>query len=459
MKKTLLKIFILAAVISGSFGISARAHAGTNDNVSGWGWSSTIGWISLNCTDPATCGSVDYGVRVDTTQSTSTGNMSGYAWSPNIGWVSFNAADTANCPGTPCAAHIDLASGAVTGWAKALAGNPASGWDGWIHLGGSGLVMNTGTGALTGYAWGSTVVGWVSFNGIVTLGGPALSLTASQTTLATPGPVDLTWLSTNVQPSSCSAPWTTQTAANGTESGVQVSQTTTFSITCMGTNSAPITATVTVTVTSTTSLVLQANPMAVQSNNAITDLSWTSPSQTNFTSCTIHATPTTASWSGSLATSDVPNNTNGYTHQRSGVTVPSGSNSSTTYTITCLDAANQSTSATAIVTVFAPTPSVSLSANPSSLPQTGGSTDLSWTASNVSSCSASANPGGWSGSKSVSGGTETIPLTTTTMFTVTCQSPYSPSQVTASTTVYVAGSPLCSTCAPQAPPKPKFQEF
>lgn len=461
MKKLLAQTVILTSIIIAFFAVSGTAHAGVNHNVSGWGWSDTVGWISLNCTTtPTGCG-VDYGVHVDTTPNSNTlipsGNMSGYAWSPNIGWISFNSSDTSTCPSSPCAARVDLTTGTVTGWAKALAGNPASGWDGWIRLGGNGLTMNTTTGALTGYSWGSTVVGWISWNGIVTQGGPALTLTPDQTQLATPGPVNLTWTSANVQPASCSASWTAQTAASGMES-VQVNQTTTFTITCMGNNSAPITATATVTVTSTTSLVLQANPMAVQSNNAVTDLTWTSPTQTQFAGCTRTANPTASGWGGPLPGVFVPNSTNGYTHSMTNIIVPV-SQSSVTYTLTCTDTLGNQAIATAIVTVFAPTPSISLAANPANLPQGGGTSNLSWNAGNVTSCAASANPSGWSGSKSPSGGMESVSVTTTTMFTITCQSPYSPSQVSASTTVYVAGSPPCSTCSPQPPPKPVFEEF
>lgn len=458
MKKALY-IAILVLGSAAFFSAAPRAHAGANDNVSGYGWSSTIGWISLNCTDPGTCGTVDYGVKVDVSQTSTQGNMDGYAWSPYIGWVSFRASDTGNCPQSPCQPHIDLATGAVSGWAKALAGSPSSGWDGWIRLGGSGLAMNPATGALTGFAWGSAVVGWVNFNAIVELSPnqPVLSLTASQTQLATPDDVDLAWTSANVQPSSCSAPWTASTAANGLEPGVQVSQTTTFTITCVA-NNAPISSSVTVTVASTTSLVLQANPMAVQSNNPFTDLSWTTPNQTEYAGCTRSASPTASGWGGPLPGALVPNSTNGYTHSLSNISVPT-SQSSVTYTLVCTDTSGNQTTATAVVTVFAPTPSVSLSANPASLPQGGGTSGLSWMAGNVDTCSASANPGGWSGSKNPSGGTDTISILTTTMYTITCQSSYSPPQVMASTTVYVAGTPLCSTCVAQPPPKPKFEEF
>jgi hypothetical protein len=54
----------------------------------------------------------------------------------------------------------------VTGWAKALAADNVY-WDGWIYLGSTGHndgVIANNTGALSGYAWGGPVLGWVSFS-------------------------------------------------------------------------------------------------------------------------------------------------------------------------------------------------------------------------------------------------------------------------------------------------------
>lgn len=440
------------------------AHAGPQHNVSGWGWSSTIGWISLNCTDLGSTGCVnsDYGVAVDTSESINEGMMSGYAWSPYIGWISFNNADTATVCPTPAPARINMMTGNATGWARALAGSNASGWNGCISLSGTGpaygLALNSNTGNLSGFVWGSTVVGWVQINAIVNMGAPALTLTATPATLPSAGTTTLAWTGANVQPNSCSAPWTVQTGSIGSQSNVSVPVTTTFSITCQGMNNAPITATAAVTVTASAALVLQANPMAVQSSNPTTDLSWTTPNQTQYAGCTRSASPTASGWGGPLPGALVPNSTNGYTHSLQNITVPT-SQSSTTYTLVCTDVSGNQSTATAVVTVFDPTPSVSLSANPSTLPQGGGNATLTWTAAHVSSCVASANPGGWAGSKSVSGGSESVALVTTTQYTITCQSQYNPPEVIASTTVYVTGSPLCPTCTPQVPPKPIFEEF
>ncbi|MBL7022269.1 hypothetical protein ISR92_03070 [Patescibacteria group bacterium] len=67
-----------------------------SNQITGWGWTDTFGWISLNCINvyagendghitDAHC-SNSYGVSIDE----DTGDISGRAWSTNIGWVDFN---------------------------------------------------------------------------------------------------------------------------------------------------------------------------------------------------------------------------------------------------------------------------------------------------------------------------------------------------------------------------------
>ncbi|MGC9610636.1 MAG: type II secretion system protein [Minisyncoccia bacterium] len=60
--------------------------------LSGYAWNDTIGWVSFSCADAGTCGVVNYGVTID-----SSGDFHGWAWSDNIGWVSFNCLNTATC--------------------------------------------------------------------------------------------------------------------------------------------------------------------------------------------------------------------------------------------------------------------------------------------------------------------------------------------------------------------------
>ena len=160
-----------------TFLLQQPVEAGGADNVSGWAWSSNIGWISFNCTNPGAGGCAsNYGVNVDS----GTGNFSGYAWAATndpdsaIGWISFNEAgptpDGFSC-GANCTAKLDLGTKKVAGWARALANG--GGWDGWIKLrddidGDSvddyGVKWNSLAGELEGWAWGGEVMGWIAFN-------------------------------------------------------------------------------------------------------------------------------------------------------------------------------------------------------------------------------------------------------------------------------------------------------
>lgn len=160
--RSLLTLAFLAMLI-----LPQVAEAGSSDNLSGWAWSSTIGWVSFNST---TGGGANHGVNVS-----ASGAMSGYAWSPNVGWISFNSSDLSGCPSGSCQASFDKQTGAVSGWARALAGAGSSiqtgGWGGWIQLSGSSYAVTASGCQWSGYAWGggpsldSGVIGWLSFSG------------------------------------------------------------------------------------------------------------------------------------------------------------------------------------------------------------------------------------------------------------------------------------------------------
>jgi hypothetical protein len=130
-----------------------------SSEITGWLWSDTVGWISANCSNDSSCATVSYKLEV-----ASDGTVSGYAWSEHIGWISANASDLSGCPSSPCSAT--LTGGNLTGWFKALAGgtSQSGGWDGFISLSGSGYGVTVSGNAFSGYAWGSTVVGWVDFS-------------------------------------------------------------------------------------------------------------------------------------------------------------------------------------------------------------------------------------------------------------------------------------------------------
>ena len=139
---------------------SARPDAYGN-NVSGWAWSQNIGWVSFSCSNNNTCGTVNYGVNVNS----DTGLLSGYAWSQSIGWISFNQSDLSGCPSGTCEARVNgglIGSFPknVTGWAKILSTN------GWLRLAGISQdgnaygVQLSANGDFSGWSWEPEVVGW-----------------------------------------------------------------------------------------------------------------------------------------------------------------------------------------------------------------------------------------------------------------------------------------------------------
>jgi hypothetical protein len=212
-------VAIVVVLVGGQFAV--RVHAQTSSaSMNGWTWSSNIGWGSASSTQPGAGVSGPYGLQVD-----GSGNINGYVWTSNIGWIKFgNGGGDAYgaLSGFPVAsgnANVNLTTGAVTGWARACGGTASGncssmtsrtdGWDGWIELSGANHATETGlsgtnvsshgvsfnpvSGAFSGYAWGSDVVGWIDFSGI-TLGnnnnnnGADFTVTGSTVNLTTAAP-------------------------------------------------------------------------------------------------------------------------------------------------------------------------------------------------------------------------------------------------------------------------------
>ncbi len=130
-------------------------------NFKGYAWSENIGWISFSCENNTNVGEdgPDYGVNL----SMDTGIISGHAWSENIGWISFDSDDLDGCPSGECKAKIDVNTREISGWAIVLSNEE------WISLSGT-----TGSGGqygvnlaeveFSGWAFGSDVLGWISFS-------------------------------------------------------------------------------------------------------------------------------------------------------------------------------------------------------------------------------------------------------------------------------------------------------
>lgn len=136
--------------------------------ITGWAWSDGIGWISMNCSNTSSCGTVNYGMTID-----ASGNIAGYAWSDNIGWISANSSDLTGCPSAPCTATVNATTGVFSGWFRAINGSGAQAGttDGFISLKGSSPAygpIDSNTGTVSGYAWGNTTIGWIDFSKVTT---------------------------------------------------------------------------------------------------------------------------------------------------------------------------------------------------------------------------------------------------------------------------------------------------
>ncbi len=194
---------------------------------------------------------------------------------------------------------------------------------------------------------------------------------------------------------------------------------------------------------------LTASPRTVAPRGSST-LNWTSA---NADSCSA-----SGGWNGGRATS--------------GSTSTGALSNTTSYTLTCKNAAGQGQSS-AIVTVGSGGdgncsdgikngdetgidiggrcggggggggpggPTVSLTASPTTI-KTGGSSTLNWTSANADSCTAS---GGWGGNRATSGSTSTGALSNTTSYTLTCKNTIGQASSSATVTVTPTGYPTIS---------------
>ncbi len=156
-------------VVPGRRGVRATSL----QNVTGWVWSYTGGWLSMNDTNIGSGGG-SYGVQLNADHT-----LSGFAWSPNAGWVCFGT----SCNNPSCNQGISpvlLPSGstpfasvngswtAMLGWGKFC----NLGSDGWVSMNCSNtagecatsnyaVTFSTSTQSMGGWAWhGRTPNGW-----------------------------------------------------------------------------------------------------------------------------------------------------------------------------------------------------------------------------------------------------------------------------------------------------------
>lgn len=174
------KLIIFLVLLISLFSVGYKANASVP--VTGWLWSSAIGWVSLNCSNTNSCGTISYGVNVSTSTTDETdGTFSGFAWSPNVGWIKFEGKPS-NIPSRPHPTIEIDGNGSINGFIRACAGTvngdctgaDSPGWDGWIKLSGdnhgtgypgeyTGVRYDMGADKITGFAWDPVNIGWLNF--------------------------------------------------------------------------------------------------------------------------------------------------------------------------------------------------------------------------------------------------------------------------------------------------------
>lgn len=184
----LVSLFSIAAIGLVVLNIAAiltppsRVGATASDNIRGWAWSDTGGWLSLNDVNSGSGGG-SYGVNINT----ATNKVTGFAWSDNQGWMCFGSscavsscANGANAP-TGGAPDAYYQGGQIRGWGMFCNLGTSNGWVG-LHCNGSpegcstsyGVTANLSTGDIDGFAWhgaaGPVGWGWMDFSA-ATIGG------------------------------------------------------------------------------------------------------------------------------------------------------------------------------------------------------------------------------------------------------------------------------------------------
>jgi hypothetical protein len=356
----------------------------------------TLMWSTTDATSCTASGSWS-DARPTTGSETITGITTASAFTLTCTGTGGTGAATANVAVTPApavtltAAPASVASGGSTvlSWSStnATSCTASDGWSGNRALSNStGETINNLTAATSFTLSCSGIGGTSAATANVTIAqgaaAPVVTLTASPPSVPIGTATTLTWSTTDAASCTASGGWTGNRGISGTQLQATIMVATAYTLTCTGPGGVGA-ATANVTVAPKPTVTITATPSMVASGGSVT-LNWTS---TNAVSC---------------------NASNGWTGARgtSGSQLQAPISTATAYTLTCIGPGGTG-AATANVSI-APAPTVTITAAPTSV-VSGGSTTLTWSSTNATSCQAS---GSWSGSRPTSG-SESITMITT----------------------------------------------
>lgn len=238
----------------------------------------------------------------------------------------------------------------------------------------------------------------------------SVNLSASPTSVAYNGTTTLSWSSSNA--SSCTAggthpSWQGSIATSGSSTSPSLTSSQTYTVTCSNPyNSDSKSVFVSVGSPPVVETRIRANgsdnPITVAYNSVVT-IDWGS---NNASSCT--ATGDYPSWQGSIPGSGASNT--------------SPMTESHTFGMTCTGPGGSSSDSILVNVGAPPAVSVSLSGSPTTVSYNG-TTTLTWSSSNASSCTAGGTHPSWQGSIALSGSSTSPSLTSSQTYTVTCSGP------------------------------------
>jgi len=222
---------------------------------------------------------------------------------------------------------------------------------------------------------------------------PSITLAATPSTIASGTSSTLKWNALNARSCSASGAWAGSKVVSGSQSTGIKGANATYTLTCSGPGgNASQSATVSIK-SPTPTVSLSAGPSAITSGSSAT-LNW---SAMNATTCVA-----SSAWSGAKAV---------HGSQSTGAL-----KANATYVLTCTGAGGTAAQSATVSVSAHPSVTVSFSAIPSTV-ASGGTSKLTWSSSNATTCTAS---GGWSGAKAISGSQSSGGLTANTTYGLTC---------------------------------------